>query len=145
VFVTRTLKDGQMRMVFWNEVKVLPAALDEDAPMGGSTGLGVEKGASPFGPAPLSFPHHCIKEFNDLWHALKVPNDVDLLKQLASGASLLFAYVHISPADLMAGCGRQRGYKRRRLRLLCPRRQRASGGERGPRRVSARCASRTRI
>lgn len=23
-------------------------------------------------------------EFNDLWHALEVPNDVDLLKQLAS-------------------------------------------------------------
>lgn len=26
------------------------------------------------------------KEFHDLWHGLKVPNDVDLLKQLANGA-----------------------------------------------------------
>ncbi|PCH43051.1 transcription initiation factor IIE subunit beta [Wolfiporia cocos MD-104 SS10] len=56
VYVTRTLKDGQMRMVFWNEIKP-----DEE---GG--GMPVEK------------------EFNDLWHSLQVPNDVDLLKQLAS-------------------------------------------------------------
>ncbi|TFY58285.1 hypothetical protein EVJ58_g6516 [Rhodofomes roseus] len=56
VYVTRTLKDGQMRMVFWNEMKP-----DEE-----SGGLSVEK------------------EFNDLWHSLTVPNDVDLLKQLAS-------------------------------------------------------------
>lgn len=31
-----------------------------------------------------------ITEFNDLWHSLKVPNDVDLLRQLASGTFLLF-------------------------------------------------------
>jgi len=55
VYVTRTLKDGQMRMVFWNEIKP-----DEE-----SGGMAVEK------------------EFNDLWHSLTVPNDVDLLKQLA--------------------------------------------------------------
>ncbi|KAI0776796.1 transcription initiation factor IIE subunit beta [Trametes elegans] len=56
VYVTRTLKDGQMRMVFWNEVK----------PTEEQGGMSVEK------------------EFLDLWHGLEVPNDVDLLKALAS-------------------------------------------------------------
>ncbi|KAG5646178.1 hypothetical protein DXG03_004231 [Asterophora parasitica] len=56
VLVTRTVKDGQLRMVFWNEIK----------PTEDSGGVAVEK------------------EFNDLWHSLKVPNDVDLLRQLAS-------------------------------------------------------------
>ncbi|EMD35127.1 hypothetical protein CERSUDRAFT_116604 [Gelatoporia subvermispora B] len=56
VYVTRTLKDGQMRMVFWNEIKP-----DED-----SGGMLVEK------------------EFLNLGHSLEVPNDVDLRKQLAS-------------------------------------------------------------
>lgn len=27
-------------------------------------------------------------EFHDLWHSLKVPNEVDLLRQLASGMKL---------------------------------------------------------
>lgn len=54
VLCTRTVKDGQLRMVFWNEVK--PKEMGE--------GMLVEK------------------EFLDLWHDLKVPNDVDLLKQL---------------------------------------------------------------
>ncbi|THU97887.1 transcription initiation factor IIE subunit beta [Dendrothele bispora CBS 962.96] len=56
VLVTRTQKDGQLKMVFWNEIKP-----DEE-----SGGMQVEK------------------EFRDLWHELKVPNDVDLLKQLTS-------------------------------------------------------------
>ncbi|KAK7441725.1 hypothetical protein VKT23_016388 [Stygiomarasmius scandens] len=56
VLVTRTQKDGQLKMVFWNEIKP-----DEE-----SGGMPVEK------------------EFRDLWHELKVPNDVDLLKQLTS-------------------------------------------------------------
>ncbi|KIM56251.1 hypothetical protein SCLCIDRAFT_249132 [Scleroderma citrinum Foug A] len=56
VLVTRTVKDGQLRMVFWNEIKP-----DEES--GGSQ---VEK------------------EFLDLWHKLKVPNDVDLLRALTS-------------------------------------------------------------
>jgi len=56
VYVTRTLKDGQLRMVFWNEIKP-----DEE-----HGGMQVEK------------------EFMDLWHSLEVPNDVDLLKQLAN-------------------------------------------------------------
>ncbi|KAI9435511.1 hypothetical protein H4582DRAFT_1970051 [Lactarius indigo] len=32
VFVTRTLRDGQMRMVFWNELKADPAELAEEGP-----------------------------------------------------------------------------------------------------------------
>ncbi|THH33282.1 hypothetical protein EUX98_g930 [Antrodiella citrinella] len=56
VFVTRTTKDGQLRMVFWNEIKP-----DEE-----NGGKQVEK------------------EFLDLWHSLEVPNDVDLLKSLAN-------------------------------------------------------------
>lgn len=56
VYVTRTLKDGQLRMVFWNELKP-----DEE-----HGGMQVEK------------------EFLDLWRSLEVPNDVDLLKQLES-------------------------------------------------------------
>lgn len=60
VLCTRTVKDGQLRMVFWNEIK--PKEMGE--------GMLVEK------------------EFLDLWHELKIPNDVDLLKQLENGASL---------------------------------------------------------
>ncbi|KAF9529129.1 hypothetical protein CPB83DRAFT_928163 [Crepidotus variabilis] len=56
VLVTRTMKDGQLRMVFWNEIK----------PTDEGGGIQVEK------------------KFYDLWHSLKVPNDVDLLKQLAN-------------------------------------------------------------
>jgi len=56
VLVTRTAKDGQLRMVFWNDLK----ASEEKG------GMMVEK------------------EFLDLWHSLKVPNDADLLKALAS-------------------------------------------------------------
>ncbi|KAF9441017.1 hypothetical protein P691DRAFT_792434 [Macrolepiota fuliginosa MF-IS2] len=56
VIVTRTVKDGQLRMVFWDEIKP-----DEEG-----DGKLVEK------------------EFDELWHSLKVPNDVDLLKQLAN-------------------------------------------------------------
>ncbi|KAI5993698.1 hypothetical protein F5J12DRAFT_907312 [Pisolithus orientalis] len=62
VLVTRTVKDGQLRMVFWNEIKP-----DEE-----SGGKQVEK------------------EFLDLWHQLKVPNDVDLLKALTSGTFLIY-------------------------------------------------------
>ncbi|KAF9439789.1 transcription initiation factor IIE subunit beta [Macrolepiota fuliginosa MF-IS2] len=56
VLIMCTVKDSQLCMVFWNEIK-----LDEE---GG--GRLVEK------------------EFNELWHSLKVLNDVDLLKQLAN-------------------------------------------------------------
>ncbi|KAI5118624.1 hypothetical protein M0805_006992 [Coniferiporia weirii] len=56
VLVTRTTKDQQMRMVFWNEIK----------PIEGTGGMPVEQ------------------EFKDLWHGLKVPADADLLKALSS-------------------------------------------------------------
>ena len=54
VFVTRTLRDGQMRMVFWNELKADPADLAEEGPDAvakrdaskNGTGLSVEKGAA---------------------------------------------------------------------------------------------------
>jgi len=57
VLVTRTVKDGQMRLVFWNEVRP-----DEET----GAGKAVEK------------------EFQDLWHSLVVPADADLLRALAS-------------------------------------------------------------
>ncbi|GJJ13968.1 hypothetical protein Clacol_008225 [Clathrus columnatus] len=56
ILVTRTVKDGQMRLVFWNEVK----------PTEESGGMSVEQ------------------EFQDLWRLLVVPEDADLLKSLAS-------------------------------------------------------------
>ncbi|KZV72420.1 transcription initiation factor IIE subunit beta [Peniophora sp. CONT] len=65
VFITRTNKDGAMKMVYWNETKLRKG--EEVASLEGAkngTGFSVEK------------------EFNDLWHALNVPNDVDLLRQL---------------------------------------------------------------
>ncbi|KAH8112097.1 transcription initiation factor IIE subunit beta [Phellopilus nigrolimitatus] len=57
VLVTRTTKDQQMRMVFWNEIK----------PVEDTGGMAVEQ------------------EFKDLWHSLKVPTDADLLRALSSG------------------------------------------------------------
>jgi transcription initiation factor TFIIE subunit beta len=55
VFVTRTLKDNQMRMVFWNELKADLADLAEEGPEAvrkrdaskNGTGLSVEQGAVP--------------------------------------------------------------------------------------------------
>ncbi|KAJ7356929.1 hypothetical protein DFH08DRAFT_850526 [Mycena albidolilacea] len=55
VMVTRTVKDGQLRMVFWNEIKP-----NEEA-----GGMPVEQ------------------EFQDLWHGLKLPDDVELRRELA--------------------------------------------------------------
>ncbi|KAK7064581.1 transcription initiation factor IIE subunit beta [Favolaschia claudopus] len=55
VLVTRTVKDGQLRMVFWNEIK----------PTEEAGGMPVEK------------------EFMDLWHGLKLPDDVELRRELA--------------------------------------------------------------
>ncbi|KAI0830182.1 transcription initiation factor IIE subunit beta [Trametes gibbosa] len=80
VYVTRTLKDGQMRMVFWNEVK----------PTEEQGGMSVEK------------------EFHDLWHGLEVPNDVDLLKALASEG--LQATASAAPL-LKGGMAKKKGKK----------------------------------
>ncbi|KAJ7275460.1 transcription initiation factor IIE subunit beta [Mycena haematopus] len=55
VMVTRTVKDGQLRMVFWNEIK----------PSEEAGGMPVEQ------------------EFMDLWHGLKLPDDVELRRELA--------------------------------------------------------------
>jgi len=96
VLVTRTVKDGQLRMVFWNEIK----------PTEDSGGTQVEQGA--FSLFPFFLPVKSenggaefrntmltpqILEFNDLWRSLKVPNDVDLLKQLASGDYPFFSHL----------------------------------------------------
>ncbi|KAF7306563.1 B-block-TFIIIC domain-containing protein [Mycena indigotica] len=56
VLVTRTVKDGQLRMVFWNEIK----------PTEEAGGKKVEQ------------------EFMDLWHQLKLPDDVELKRELAN-------------------------------------------------------------
>ena len=73
VLVTRTSKDQQMRMVFWNEIK----------PIEGTGGMPVEQGWSlvMYGRSVLRF----WIEFKDLWHGLKVPPDADLLRALSSG------------------------------------------------------------
>ncbi|KAJ6501641.1 transcription initiation factor IIE subunit beta [Mycena vitilis] len=55
VLVTRTVKDGQLRMVFWNEIKPTPDS----------------------GGAPVE------QEFMDLWHGLNLPDDVELRRELA--------------------------------------------------------------
>ncbi|KAJ6519411.1 transcription initiation factor IIE subunit beta [Mycena sanguinolenta] len=55
VMVTRTVKDGQLRMVFWNEIK----------PNEETGGMPVEQ------------------EFMDLWHSLNLPDDVELRRELA--------------------------------------------------------------
>lgn len=90
VYVTRTLKDGQLRMVFWNEIKP-----DEEA-----GGTQVEK------------------EFLDLWHSLQVPNDVDLLKQLANEGLQATAGETLVPKGL---AGKKKGKKtaprQRQIRL----------------------------
>ncbi|KAJ7071455.1 transcription initiation factor IIE subunit beta [Mycena amicta] len=57
VLATRTVKDGQLRMVFWNEIKPTEEA----------------------GGKPVE------KEFMDLWHSLKLPDDVELRRELANG------------------------------------------------------------
>jgi hypothetical protein len=44
-----------------------------------------------------------ILEFHDLWHSLKVPNEVDLLKQLASGMKL--AVILVSTLNNMCNRG----------------------------------------
>lgn len=63
-------------MVFWNEIK----------PTEQGGGIQVEKGLFD---CQLRFffflTYSAFLEFLDLWHSLRVPNDVDLLKQLASG------------------------------------------------------------
>ena len=90
MLVTRTVKDGQLRMVFWNEIK--PTEESGGAPVEAGTCFSsivylVGRGW----PSSRTFNHATdvvdLPEFHDLWHSLVVPNDVDLLKQLESGTS----------------------------------------------------------
>ncbi|KII94775.1 hypothetical protein PLICRDRAFT_191639 [Plicaturopsis crispa FD-325 SS-3] len=90
VLVTRTAKDGQMRMVFWNEVK----------PGDDSGGMQVEK------------------EFYDLWHSLKVPNDVDLLRSLASeGLQATAAHALAPKAPTGKKKGKRSAPRQRQVRI----------------------------
>ena len=109
MYVTRTLKDGQMRMVFWNEIKP-----DEE-----SGGMPVEKGAvqSRLG---LRWLLNFIPdvEFNDLWHSLTVPNDVDLLKQLASeGLQATAAETVVQKAQTTKKKGKKSAPRQRQVRI----------------------------
>ncbi|KAL4253740.1 Transcription initiation factor IIE subunit beta [Abortiporus biennis] len=90
VYVTRTLKDGQLRMVFWNEIKP-----DEE-----HGGMQVEK------------------EFNDLWHSLEVPNDVDLLKQLANeGLQATAGETLVPKAPVTKKKGKKSAPRQRQVRI----------------------------
>ncbi|KAI0339059.1 transcription initiation factor IIE subunit beta [Trametopsis cervina] len=90
VYVTRTLKDGQLRMVFWNEIRP-----DEEG-----EGTQVEK------------------EFLDLWHSLQVPNEVDLLKQLANEGLQATAAETLAPKGPgTKKKGKKTATKQRQIRL----------------------------
>ncbi|KAI0092271.1 transcription initiation factor IIE subunit beta [Irpex rosettiformis] len=90
VYVTRTLKDGQLRMVFWNEIRP------------GEEGEGSQ----------------VEKEFLDLWHSLQVPNEVDLLKQLANEGLQATAAEAVTPKGLaMKKKGKKSAPKQRQIRL----------------------------
>jgi len=97
VLCTRTVKDGQLRMVFWNEIK--PKEMGE--------GMLVEK------------------EFLDLWHELKVPNDADLLKQLENGAPFSF-FLFFSLSNTVT----QRVYKQQTQNNQLPKRPSSKRKER---------------
>ncbi|ETW79898.1 hypothetical protein HETIRDRAFT_386443 [Heterobasidion irregulare TC 32-1] len=91
VFVTRTLKDGQMRMVFWNELSNAAMTVPELNPS---------------------------KEFYDLWHSLKVPNEVDLLKQLQNeGLQATAAEAPVAKGPMGKKKGRKSGPRQRPVRL----------------------------
>jgi len=90
VLVTRTVKDGQMRLVFWNEVRP-----DEE-----SGGMPVEQ------------------EFQQLWRNLTVPDDTDLLKSLASeGLQATAAEIVIPKLPTGKKKGKKSGAKQRQSRI----------------------------
>ncbi|KAM6490606.1 hypothetical protein JOM56_013949 [Amanita muscaria] len=86
VLVTRTVKDGQLRMVFWNEIK----------PTEEEGGMTVEK------------------EFHDLWHSLKVPDEVDLLRQLELEGLQVTAAESVVPKAPTKKKGKRGGAPRQR-------------------------------
>ena len=106
VYVTRTLKDGQMRMVFWNEVK----------PTEEQGGMSVEKGAFTRS-TPETLSAHTQPEFLDLWHGLEVPNDVDLLKALASEGLQATAAAAPVPRAGAKKKGKKSAPRQRQIRL----------------------------
>ncbi|TDL26860.1 transcription initiation factor IIE subunit beta [Rickenella mellea] len=90
VLVTRTAKDGQMRMVFWNELK----------PEEGNGGMPVEQ------------------EFQEVWHKLKVPPDADLLRSLANeGLQATAAETPVPKAPVGRKKGRKQAPRQRQAKL----------------------------
>jgi len=87
VLLIRTTKDGQMKMVFYNEVKK-----DEG-------GENVEK------------------EFNDLWHSLQVPPDADLVKALQSEGLATTASETLTPRVQQKKKGKKSGPRQRQARI----------------------------
>ncbi|KDQ54466.1 hypothetical protein JAAARDRAFT_38133 [Jaapia argillacea MUCL 33604] len=90
VFVTRTVKDGQLRMVFFNDIK----SQEE------GEGKPVEQ------------------EFRDLWHSLKVPEEPDLIRSLAIDG--LQATLAEAPAPKPTNAkkkGKKTGSRQRPIRL----------------------------
>ena len=78
VFVTRTLKDGQMKMVYWNEVKAEKGA-EVAPPRDGSngTGLSVEKGA----------PIICVSQARGSTASVRVPRSLAFAESTQRGRS----------------------------------------------------------
>jgi len=90
VFVTRTVKDGQLRMVFFNEVK------------------GDDQG-----------PIEVDQEFLDIWHSLAVPNDTDLLKDLHNeGLHATAAEATILKAPTTKKKGKKSAPRQRQARII---------------------------
>jgi len=89
VLVTRTTKDQQMRMVFYNELK----------PREDTGGMPVEQ------------------EFKDLWAGLKVPPDADLLRALSSEGLKATEAETIIPRTSMKKKGKKSAPRHRPVRI----------------------------
>jgi transcription initiation factor TFIIE subunit beta len=115
VLVLRTLKDGSLKTVFWNEVNYLRSEYN-DPVTGEPATAGINDNADddePLDPKtnPAGPPKIVEKEFVDLWHSLTVPNEVDLQKQLANEGLKLTSSTAGAPRGGAAG-GKKRGGKR---------------------------------
>lgn len=109
VLVTRTAKDGQLRMVFWNELK----ASEEKG------GMLVEKGESDsFWYCAKQCQHVALAEFLDLWHSLKVPNEVDLRRALEQeGLQTTAAEAPVPKGQTGKKKGRKSAPRQRQVRI----------------------------
>jgi transcription initiation factor TFIIE subunit beta len=88
--VTRTVKDGQLRMVFWNEIKPNEEAGGMPVEQGEFDALYFSVMVLLVGRRGLFVPFSVNTdagriEFQDLWHGLKLPDDVELRRELAKG------------------------------------------------------------